>query len=133
MADSSDFSPYDTGDKGLDIVGWVPVADSMPNRLLVFGQCACSKEDWTDKQSSSSAEAWRGTIQLSTTPYNLAFVPFCFRRADGSWHTRVEIRETVLIDRLRFVLLLGDDYRQLKMHFSFEPISQMLEQKAALV
>lgn len=133
VADKSEFSPHNTGDKGLDIVAWVPIEDATPNQLFVFGQCACSTDEWSDKQSSSSREAWSQTITLSSPPNNVAFIPLCFRRANGRWHVRHQIRETILIDRLRFVLLLGKTYATLRDYFSPEGLSRLVEQKAALV
>src|SRR6267142_1114941 len=122
LVKATDFSPHDSGDKGLDIVAWVPIEDSMPNFPLMFGQCACTLDDWVQKQSSSAADAWRNTIQLSNAPGNIAFIPFCLRRPDGSWHRRQDIHQTILVDRLRFISLLRGKYSSLKEQFSDEGI-----------
>jgi hypothetical protein len=109
LGEESDYLAKNSGDGGLDIVGWVPVGDS--NRdglLLVFGQCACTM-DWTTKQASSSYEKWRHRIVLKSPPSNMAFIPFCFRSQSGRWHQADEVT-TILIDRLRFVHLLNIAY-----------------------
>jgi|SRR5215213_3669882 len=131
VVNKSDFSPQDHGDKGLDVVGWVPISDPTPNQLLVFGQCACSPEDWEQKQSSSAASAWSNTISVGSRPNNMAFIPFCLRGPDGSWHKAQNIHETILIDRLRFILLLNDRYVRLRPHFSTEGIVKLIDQAAA--
>lgn len=132
LLSKSDFSPHDYGDKGLDVVGWVPIEDHTPNLLLVFGQCACSPQDWEQKQSSSAASAWSSTITFASRPDNMAFITFCLRGPDGSWHKAQDIHETILIDRLRFVLLLNDRYLRLRPHFSSEAIVRMIDQEAAI-
>jgi hypothetical protein len=132
LLSKNDFSPHNYGDKGLDVVGWVPIDDPTPNLLLVFGQCACSPEAWEQKQSSSAASAWSSTITFASRPDNMSFIPFCLRHPDGSWHKAQDIHETILIDRLRFVLLLNDKYRRLRPHFSSEAIVRMIDREAAI-
>ncbi|HKR60024.1 MAG TPA: hypothetical protein VJS64_09815 [Pyrinomonadaceae bacterium] len=132
LVKAADFSAQDSGDKGLDIVAWVPVDDPMPNLPLLFGQCACTFDEWVQKQSSSAADAWRTTMTLSNPPSNVAFIPFCLRRPDGSWHKRQDIHQTILIDRLRFISLLRGKYSTLKEQFSDEAILKMLDQEAAI-
>jgi hypothetical protein len=132
LVKSSDFSPQDSGDKGLDIVAWIPIDDPMPNLPLIFGQCACTFDDWVQKQSSSAADAWRSTITLSNPPGNVAFIPFCLRNPDGSWHKRQDIHQTILVDRLRFISSLRGKYLSLKEQFSDDAILKMLSQEVAI-
>ena len=94
-------------DEGLDIVGWFPFEDESPNRLLIFGQCACG-EDWRGKQSSSGYEAWSGLIRLSIKPVNSIFIPYCFRDSSGNWYAKHEIRMSLMIDRLRIMKLMRE-------------------------
>jgi hypothetical protein len=120
------FSPYNVGDKGLDIVAWVPIKDSAPNLITIFGQCACTNK-WVAKQSSSSSAAWSGTIKFSIPPLNAAFIPFCFRSASGGWHNPTAIHETILIDRLRFVYLIHNKLKGVKTHSSFSVVEDALK------
>lgn len=105
--DEHAFHQSDTGDGGLDIVGWFPFEDETPNRLLIFGQCACG-DDWETKQSSSDYNAWAGLIRLSIAPVNSIFIPYCFRDASGNWYAKHEIRMSLMIDRLRIMNLLRE-------------------------
>lgn len=100
-------SSHSSKDEGLDIVGWFPFEDETPNRLLIFGQCACG-EDWKGKQSSSDYKAWAGHIRLSIEPVNSIFIPYCFRDARGNWYAKHEIRMSLMIDRLRIMNLLRE-------------------------
>ncbi len=43
-----EISERGTQEKGLDLVGWIPFADTVANFLSVFVQCACGK-DWHKK------------------------------------------------------------------------------------
>ena len=131
MGDEKEYSPNDTGDNGLDVVGWLPINDTARGMLLVFGQCACTAEDWARKQSSSSASHWRETIQFQVPPTNIAFIPFCFRRNTGEWHKNRLIDESLLIDRLRFILLLPEMQRLSAIPYDL--IGQAIAQRDPLI
>lgn len=106
LASKEDFSPHNTGDRGLDLVAWVPFNDGNPNMVIMFGGCACSKDEWVQKQLSSSSEAWSNTVHIGTAPANVSFIPICFRRESGAWHNSNDIHQTILIDRVRLIGLL---------------------------
>lgn len=128
VALEDEFSSQDTGDGGLDLVGWVPMGDEAPSRLLVFGQCACTPE-WESKQYSSSALNWRSYINFTAPPTNIAFIPFCFRRTDGRWHKKRLISETTLIDRQRLLYLLRNADVIIESHPCHELVQRALEQR----
>ena len=127
----TEFKPTDTGDNGLDIVGWVPAGDKAGGFFLVFGQCACT-EDWVSKQHSSSAEQWRATMSLLATPSNMVFVPYCFRQSNGEWLRRHDIHGTVLIDRPRFVYYLPNGHEILTVQPSNDIVGDLLKQRESL-
>ena len=128
-ATESDFPPTSTGDEGLDVVGWVPFPDSAPGALLLFAQCACSKDDWVSKQSSSSPLAWSNKIDFTVRPSNVAFIPICFRKADGSWHKRTDIYESIIVDRLRLLHLLRDNINIFKRQRSYDVVQAAIRQR----
>jgi hypothetical protein len=98
-----DYSKYDKGDKGLDIIGWIPSNDLMPHFPLFFGQCTCSPEDWVQKQNDSKFDRWSNLIKLKTYPLNFMFIPHSFRKADGTWFQEDDIQMSILIDRNRLI------------------------------
>lgn len=106
LVDESEFSPRDSGDNGLDVVGWVPLDDKCPGLPVAFGQCACTPE-WTVKQHSSSQQAWSNTIQLVAPLVNFAFIPYCFRTSGDGWFSSHHVQGSVLVDRPRFLFLLA--------------------------
>ena len=116
-----------SGDKGLDIVGWVPMGDKSRGILVFFGQCACT-EMWVSKQHSSSFEAWADFINYKVPPTNVAFIPFFFRNSDGDWHDTTKIHRSILVDRLRFTYLLEKKASALKKLPSFEIVNEAIKQ-----
>ena len=107
IVSESDFDPRSTGDEGLDIVAWIPTGDENSGKLLLFAQCACGLE-WKGKQASSDAQRWRQMMTFKSPPSNLAFIPFHFRKADGTWYVNKDIT-TLLFDRQRLVHALKGD------------------------
>ncbi len=118
------FARTDTGDEGLDIVGWLPPTDSISGMIIVFGQCACT-EDWEEKQSSSAFNKWSQLIRFTARPVNAIFIPFCFRDTSGGWYKRHRIHDAILIDRLRIVQLL-ESYPLPQMSFA-ERINETID------
>lgn len=111
LAKALDFEKGDSGDNGLDVVAWIPLSDSLPGRVLVFGQAACTTE-WISKQHSSSAPAWRGMIPFTVDPQNMVFIPFDYRRPGGEWYTQRHIQQSIVIDRHRLLraMVSGGDF-----------------------
>lgn len=132
IADLSSFPPRDAGDGGLDLLAIVPVGDMNSSRFAIFGQCACT-EEWITKKNSSSFSAWRGRITLTATPPNFIFIPHCYRRSDGAWHKADELTNIVLIDRARFLYLMRDQLGKLEQHESFQIASRAFQQREDVV
>jgi len=107
IADECEFKASDVGDGGLDIVGWAPLPDNLPSRLILFGQCACT-ENWEQKQVTSGPAWWRERIRFRMVPTNVVFIPHMFRDAEGRWHNAGKIRQSILIDRFRLMRMLSD-------------------------
>jgi hypothetical protein len=127
----NEFDPTDTGDNGLDVVGWVPFGDSARGFLTVFGQCACTLE-WVDKQHSSSESSWADVITLKAQVNNLIFIPYCFRDATGAWHRERDIKKSILIDRQRMVHLLRKKYTLLR-DMPYSLVDQALAQTEPII
>lgn len=93
-----------SGERGLDLVGWVKLNDKAPGTLMLFAQCACG-EQWEDKQLESHAISWTNYIDFFNKPSNILFFPHNFRNPEGLWENNAVIRDTILIDRKRFLEL----------------------------
>jgi hypothetical protein len=99
-ATKDEFDERDVGDAGLDVVGWIPLGDTVPNPIAFFAQSATGT-DWIDKQHQSGADAWRSILMLHATPANLICIPHCWRTANGGWPKPHEIHNSVVLDRVR--------------------------------
>ena len=49
-----DFKRNDSGDGGIDLISWHPMADERPGLPISFAQCGCSKSDWRFKHLEAS-------------------------------------------------------------------------------
>lgn len=121
-----DFDRRDTGDKGLDLVGWIRLGDTAQGFLVMFGQCGCGK-GWDIKQLESHETTWRKYLNFTVAPNNLVFIPYCFRGADGNWYKYLDITASILVDRLRLIYLLRKKYHLLKNLHPYDFIDEILE------
>jgi hypothetical protein len=94
-------------DKGLDLIGWIPFEDTVPNFLAILGQCACGK-DWNKKLNETTRfENYMRFHRLKPThsmfvPYSLAnFTKPVFFRND-------EITNHLIFERKRILNYLSD-------------------------
>ena len=101
-------SVYDKGDRGIDLIGKIPVGDNLTHFTIFFAQCACSPNDWVIKQDSMKFDAWYEIINLSTDPNYMMFIPQSYRDSQDNWHDRTKIRRTNLFDRWRIIHNLED-------------------------
>lgn len=108
------------GDGGIDLVSFLAL-DEAPFIPLAFGQCACSYDDWVDKQTSISYDRWRSRFSYLAPFLQYMFVPFYCRRADGTFEHPADI-STCLIDRHRILKIFMnsetsvDDFTQHSIH-----------------
>lgn len=106
LVEEGDFDDADVGDGGLDIVAWLEPEDACPTRVMIFCQCACTRQ-WISKQSSSHEHVWSQRIAFTLRPLNAIFIPQSFRGLDGKWFQRLKIHDSLLVDRLRLVKRIG--------------------------
>lgn len=114
------------GDGGLDIVSYVPI-DGMPFIPISLAQCACSYEEWQDKQSSISEAIWRARF-TNLSPYlQFTFVPFYYRKASGEFENLTRVI-TCLMDRHRIFKLLQtheETLENFKKHAIYSRVSHL--------
>jgi len=94
-----------TGDGGIDWVGFFEFADGQYSQPLFFGQCACG-HDWIDKQFDTHPAKWKNYIQFCNTYLTYHFIPRHFREESLNWQNGLNIYDVVLIDRYRLINLL---------------------------
>jgi len=127
-----DFSRHDVGDGGLDIVAWIPTGDDVRSLFYIFGQCACTDE-WTKKQYTSGSDAWSAIFALNPRPFNVVFIPFCYRNGSGDWFDLLNVGQSVIMDRVRMMYFLTEDYGIIKNHAAFKHIEEVVSYREDIV
>ena len=125
IVEEKEFRDADVGDGGLDLVGWVSLKDPAAGRPLYFCQCACTPQ-WVTKQHSASAEQWRQTLTFKSPPLTISFIPFCYRTPQGDWYASHKV-VSILIDRLRFINIVGPATKSLANYNSIKKVTQLLK------
>ncbi|CAM3848319.1 hypothetical protein DETS111669_29640 [Delftia tsuruhatensis] len=100
---------YDTrnsGDAGIDLVAWLKMGDLRGNMPVIFGQCACSPQDWEDKQLDVTASATEAHILPQHPGAAYCFVPHDLHANEKLWERATHVKRTVLVDRIRIFKLL---------------------------
>lgn len=103
--DEEEINEHNTGDGGLDLVGWSEFMDSNSGMIINFGQCACGKE-WFDKQFDIHPAKWNNYLHIDQPLIRTLLTPSSFRRYDGDWFKKMKIYDCIIIDRYRFLTSL---------------------------
>jgi len=98
----------DTGERGIDIVGYYHWPDRSSGCFALFGQCAAQRDEWPRKALEAHPFRHKGIINFRHDPANVLFIPVCFRDSTGEWVSEVDPWATLLVDRVRLVSLLSD-------------------------
>jgi len=91
-----------TQERGLDIIGWIPFKDKIPNMLLLLCQCACGK-DWSRKQYDT--QRFKEYFHFDKTPIHAMFVPYSIGKlSENKFHQHDEIlSDHIFFDRKRII------------------------------
>lgn len=100
-----DFSSGDSGDGGIDLISWHPMADEREGMPISFAQCGCSKSDWRFKQLEASTSKHHRHLPVMHPWACYYFLPLDLRHPDGDWAFKSDIGEAIIVDRLRLVRL----------------------------
>lgn len=104
-------SPHNLGDGGLDIVGVKSLGDERKAIPVIFGQCACSPEEWSAKQHSISDTHWKRFLQTFETSFQrYMFIPVWYMNSDKQFENELKLSECVIVDRLRIMKLADHSF-----------------------
>ncbi|MBQ8957623.1 MAG: hypothetical protein IJ057_03855 [Bacteroidales bacterium] len=99
------------GDGGLDLVGVRPMGDERKSIPVIFGQCACSPEQWADKQQSISENHWSKYLRTWETSFQrYIFIPIWYMNSEKQFEDELKINGCVVVDRLRLLNMADDDF-----------------------
>ena len=100
-----DFKRGDSGDGGIDLVAWHPMADERKGIPAALAQCGCSVEDWRFKQLEVNYAKLQHKLPIMHPWASYYFLPLDFRHADGGWANESDLGGTIIVDRLRLLRL----------------------------
>ncbi len=107
--EENSFSKTNSGDGGLDLIGWVNFSDNLNSRIVFVGQSKCN-QNWFDAKSAGIR--LRSYVNLINNPNDLYFIPFCYRAVNNNWITSSNVDGLTLIDRSRILLSLGPKVKE---------------------
>ena len=103
------FREGDSGDGGIDLVAWLDLdAHEKLNIPSALAQCACSRDNWSTKQTEISEDRIKNLIHSTHRWNQIMFIPQSFRDSRGKWAVPGEIGQVILFDRLRIMRQLGE-------------------------
>jgi hypothetical protein len=103
------FRPRDSGENGIDFIGWLTYNDDLPNNHVYAGQATCMK-DWETKYNESSKKEMGGILDTSKigSYTNALFIPYHFKLGhDWAKPSYVVAKDYVLFDRYRILMNLN--------------------------
>ena len=102
----SEISSKGTQEKGLDLIGWIPFHDGVPNFLSILAQCACGKE-WYKKQGETSRyNHYMNFHRLD--PVHTMFIPYSLVSQKQSFFSSTEITNKLIFERKRILNYLNN-------------------------
>jgi len=126
LCKKEDFNKYDSGDGGIDLVSSYEADQyEQGNIISVLAQCACSRSDWSKKQSDASHDKLEPLAQVTNRWNNMIFIPICYRDNKGKWCSKSKVYKNILFDRLRIMKFLPQND---SINFNFpESFERMLD------
>lgn len=104
-------SDHDLGDGGLDLVGIRDMGDSRKSIPVMFGQCACSRDEWSNKQQSISDAQWKKFLKTWTTSIqNYIFIPIWYMNSDKQFENELKVTSCIVVDRLRMMSVVDGSF-----------------------
>lgn len=109
----SKINRHNHGDGGLDIVGVRSMGDDRKSIPVIFGQCACSYDQWSAKQQSISDRQWEKYLRTwETSIQTYIFIPIWDMNSEKQFEDDLELSHCVLIDRQRILHLADESFVQ---------------------
>lgn len=93
-----DLVKHNSGDDGVDLIGWQSFEDGRESQAILLAQCAIGN-DWRDKLDAINLEMWRRHIDWHATPLRGFAVPFQVEH--GALWREASARAGIVFDRLR--------------------------------
>ncbi len=93
-------------ERGLDLIGWIPFQDKIPNLVSILGQCACGN-DWYKKQGETRRYENAYFRFYKNPPIHTMFIPYALGKSTTSFFQSDEV-DCFLFERFRIMEYIGD-------------------------
>jgi hypothetical protein len=100
-----DLERHNSGDDGVDLIGWRTFGDARPSQAIILAQCAIGT-DWRDKRDGINLRMWKRHIDWHSTPLIGFAVPF--HHEEGNSWRETATRAGIIFDRLRIAKLVDE-------------------------
>lgn len=122
--------PTSSQERGLDLIGWLPFVDKIPNMVIILGQCACGK-NWNYKQYET--QRFKEYIAFPKLPIHAMFIPYAMSiPRDIKFHQHDEIlNDQLLFDRKR-ILEQIDEFNFSAELKSFSAVEKSIRERIAV-
>ena len=89
-------------ERGLDLIGWIPFDDSVPNLLTILGQCTCEKK-WYKKLMETARYENYYNFHVKE-PIHAMFIPYAIINYQrNNFYQHDEIRDRLIFERKRIL------------------------------
>lgn len=100
-----DLERHESGDDGVDLIGWRPFGDARASQAIILAQCAIGT-DWRDKRDGVSLKMWKRHIDWHSDPLKGFAIPF--HHEEGNAWRETATRAGIIFDRLRIAKLVEE-------------------------
>lgn len=105
--DIEQIPPQSSKEEGLDLIGWIPFSDKIPNQLVIMVQCGCGKPWYGKRFETSRYENFYSFYRQP--PLHSLFIPYSLYKNDGIFYfSKNIISPTLIFDRYRLMEYLCD-------------------------
>lgn len=92
-------------ERGLDIIGWLPFKDQVPNMVAILGQCACGKEWFNKKHETERYDRYYRFA--GQKPLHSMFIPYALIKDANKFYQADEVG-SLLFERFRILEHIGE-------------------------
>lgn len=132
IADKNEFSHYNTGDGGIDLIGYISMPEpEIGQEIVILAQSATtkSKDEIQKKQNDASYHKWKRWINFLGTSLNILFISASIRQPDGRFvKDFYRQADAILIDRNRVITFISNWRNRSQENYSEQIIPNEIDQ-----
>jgi hypothetical protein len=100
-------SGHNAQERGLDLIGWLPYKDNIPNKLIFLCQCACGK-NWDSKQGETKLFKCYFDF-YKKEPVHVMFISYSITNNNNIFYQSDRVDpDTLMFDRKRIIEQMED-------------------------